>query len=267
MLHYYRIWCLYPRPFRRVFYIFILSFFIALIWTILTTLLFDSDDNEAININGEQPPQIFCFVLSANDRHLTSSPAIIHSWGKRCDRFYFVTRLQNTSAELMTLQKFENITDVTSTSINRITLDVLLYLRNEQLAAQYHWFLRANDDSYVVMPNLRRLVTRLDRRKTNQPLVYAGDVEEMYEKYHFSSTGSVMLFNRKALDHLVITDLEDYDNDLNLQKQRCFSNMIYDHQFIACMRQSDININPVNDNLILSQNLSIYRMDKRLKVK
>jgi hypothetical protein len=160
------------------------------------------------------------------------------------------------------LEKFENITDVTSTSINRLTLDVLSYLRNEQLAAPYQWFLRANDDSYVVVPNLRRLVKRLDR----QPLVYTGDVEQMYEKYHFLSTGSVMLFNRKALDRLIIPDSEDYENDL--QKQKCFSDMIYDHEFITCMKQQDININSVtNDHLILSQNLAIYRMDKRLKVK
>ncbi len=259
MLKYYRSWCLYPRHFRRIFYIFILFYFIGFIWTILPTV---NETNENNNIDEEQPLQIFCFVLSANDRHLTSSPAIIHSWGKRCDRFYFVTRLQNTSVELMMLEKFENITDVTSTSINRLTLDVLSYLRNEQLAAPYQWFLRANDDSYVVVPNLRRLVKRLDR----QPLVYTGDVEQMYEKYHFLSTGSVMLFNRKALDRLIIPDSEDYENDL--QKQKCFSDMIYDHEFITCMKQQDININSVtNDHLILSQNLAIYRMDKRLKVK
>ena len=267
MLNYYRLWCRYPRPIQRLLCIFISSFIIGLIWSILTTLFYNRNDND---VRVEQPPQIFCFALTANDRHLTSSRAIIYSWGKRCDRFYFVTRLQNSSVELMTLQKFENDADITPTTITQTTLDVLLHLRGDQLAAAYHWFLRASDDSYVIMPNLRQLVARLDRREAHRPFVYVGDVEQMYEKYQFSITGSVMLFNRKALERLTTAESDNDENDENnfdTKEQRCLTEMIYDHQFVKCIKQLGIHINPVNDNLILSQNLSTYRMDRRLKVK
>jgi hypothetical protein len=264
MFYYHRSWRCYSGFFRRFLYIFILAFFIGLIWSTFITLLFDRNDND---VERERSPLIFCFVLSANDRHLTSSRAIVYSWGKRCDRFYFVTRLQNTSIELMMLEEFENISDITSTTINQLTLDVLLYLRKQNLASSYHWFLRASDDSYVIIPNLRRLISQLHLIKPTRAFAYVGDVEQMYEKYQISTSGSVMLFNREALDRLVIADLDYYYNKADLEKQKCLVEMTDDHEFVACMKQIDINVNPLNDNLILSQNLSMYKMDKRLKVK
>jgi hypothetical protein len=264
MSFYYRWWRRYSGRLRRFFYTFILSFFIVLIWSTFTTFLFGGDDDD---IDRQKPPLIFCFVMSANNRQLTSSRAILYSWGKRCDRFYFVTRLQNTSVDLMMLERFDDISDITPTTITQQTLDILLYLKTEEFALPYHWFLRASDDSYVIIPNLRRLVTRLHRIENERPFAYVGDVEQMYKKYQIATTGSVMLFNRYALERLILADLEGDLNILDLEKQDCLANMIYDHEFVSCMKQIDININPLNENLILSQNLSLYKMDERFKVK
>ena len=251
MLYYGPSWRRLPKPCHRIFYLIICSFIIGCCWTILTGLLLNIDEEEK-NVDEEESPVIFCFVLSANDRHLTSSRAIIYSWGKRCDRFYFVTRLQNTSVELMMLPQFENLTDITPNTINSITGEVLLYLQGEQLFSSYQWFLRASDDCYVIIPHLCRLITRLNRREMNEPMVYVGDVEEMYEKYGFVSTGSVMIFNRAALNLF--------------HSNPCDEEVIYDHELIECLREIGMRVNPIEENLIYSQNLSIYRMDQRLKV-
>ncbi len=272
MSYYYRSWRRYSRPFYRLLFLFIVSIFIGIIWSIVSTLFFENtNDNNRIdenNVRTRKLPLIFCFVLSANDRHLTSARAIVYSWGKRCDRFYFVTRLQNTSVDLMMLQNFENITDITPTTINDHTVNVLAYLQDKQLFSSYHWFLRASDDSFVIMPNLRRLINQLHRQENTRPLVYVGDVEEMYEKYQIRTSGSVMLFNRNALDRLVIVDESENDaNHSDLDKQPCLTKITYDHEFVTCLKQIGMNINPVNNNLILSQNLSFYKMDKRFKVR
>ncbi|UJR16089.1 hypothetical protein I4U23_003001 [Adineta vaga] len=184
------------------------------------------------DIDEQNSPSIFCFVLSSNDRHLTSSRAIVYSWGKRCDRFYFVTRLQNTSVDLMMIEHFENTSNITPMTITQQTLEVLIYLYEHHPYSSYHWFVRASDDSFVIMPNLRRLINQLHlQQKKNKPIVHVGDVDELYKKRQIKTTGSVMLFNRYALQRL-----------LNIQ------------------------INPINENLILSQNLSFYKMDKQFKV-
>jgi hypothetical protein len=268
MFYYYRSWRRYSKTFSRFIYIFILSILLGLVWSIFHTLLYDGDD-DSINEYVEEVqklPLIFCFVLSASNRHLTSSRAIAYTWGKRCDRFYFVTRLQNTSFDLMMLDEFENITDISSNTINEHTLNVLSYLQNKELFFSYQWFLRATDDSFVVMPNLRRLINQIEITEHDRPLVYVGDVEQMYKKYDISTSGSVMLFNRNALNRFVASPFENDEQNLELENRRCSTKMIYDHELVTCMRRIGININPVNDNLILSQNLSTYRMDKRLKV-
>ncbi len=269
MLYYYRSWRRYSRPFSRFFYIFILALFIGFIWSAYHILLFNEDDTINKNrVEIQKSSLIFCFVLSANKYHLTASRSIVSTWGRRCDRFYFVTRLQNTSAQLMMLENFQDISDVTPTTITSQTFNVLLYLQKEQLFSSYHWFLRASDESYVIIPNLRRLINQLNTEEYNKPLAYVGDVEQMYDKYQISATGSVMLFNRKALNSLIMpADLDNNEHDTDAEKYKCLYTMIYDHEFATCMKGIGINLNPGNENLILSQNLSMYKMDKRLKVK
>jgi hypothetical protein len=230
---------------------------VFLIWSAISILL--NHDND-ISIDPENIPksfQIFCFVLSENNHHLTSSRAIIYSWGKRCDRFYFITRQQNTSVDLMTLERFEKTVNITSTTITQHTLNVLRYLESELLFSSYQWFLRATDDSFVIIPNLRRLIIRLQTEVSDSPIAYVGDVERMHEKYSIRTSGSVMLFNRKTLSRFVSSYIE---------KRRCSLSMIYDHELVACMKQIGVNVNPIDDNLILSLNLSTYTMDKRFKV-
>jgi len=242
----------YSNRYRLFYSIPIFAFIIYLICFI------NSDNAKSIYTEDiSKPPAIFCFVLSANDHHLTSSQAIVYSWGKRCDRFYFVTRLQNTSADLMMLERFEKTIDITPTTITQHTLNVLRYLDNELLFSSYQWFIRATDDSFVIIPNLRRLIAQLQIKKYDSPIAYVGDVERMHEKYNIKTSGSVMLFNRKALDRFVISYIE---------KRRCSFTMIYDHELVACMKQIGINVNPIDDNRILSLQLSTYKMDKRFKV-
>ncbi|CAF0790661.1 unnamed protein product [Adineta steineri] len=270
MLYYNRSWRRYLRPFSRVFYVFILLFCIGIVWLIFTVYLFNRINNhhveQKIDITTRSPSLIFCFVLTENNRHLTSARAIAYSWGKRCDRFYFVTRLLNTSIELMTLEAFENTTDISPTTITQETLNVLLYLQQQYMFAPYHWFLRASDESFVIMPNLRRLINQLNKYENNRPLAYVGDVEELYKKYQIVTSGSVMLFNRITLDRLGrLYNLENLQSKVDKENEKCLNEMIYDHEFVKCMKQYEIIINPINNNLILSQNLSFYKMDKRLK--
>ncbi|CAF1125331.1 unnamed protein product [Adineta ricciae] len=250
----------YSRPIYRLVPLIVLFICVGILWLIVIIILFIRIQ-DANDVQRQGPPVIFCFVLSSNARHLTSSIAIVYSWGKRCDRFYFVTRLQNTSIDLMMLEYFENITDITPLTINQQTLNALIYLQRHSPYSSYHWFLRASDDSFVVMPNLRRLVNQLHKqaKKKKDAIVHVGDVDELYRSHQIKTTGSVMLFNHYALDQLALYE------ETEIEKDKCLSDMMYDHEFVSCMKKFDIKINPVDSNLIRSQNLSFYKMDKQLK--
>lgn len=252
MFYYYRFCRRFSRLFNRLFLVFILLILLNYLWTNL------SHETHQRNIS----PKIFCFVLTENKNHLTLSRSVVYTWGKQCDRFYFITRLLNTSTELMMLPKFENTTDVTERMINRITFDVLLHLRDEIFASSYHWFLRASDTSFVIMPNLRRLLSQLEEQENHRPYIHIGDAEKVFDQHQLPSIGSVMLFNRHALNEMH----SYFSNDRNDDKEHCVGNMIYDHEFIKCLKRVQIQMNSQDENLILSQPLPNYRMDRRLKV-
>lgn len=271
MLHSQRLFRRFSRSFSLYFRIFFLVCVIGLSLSLINSFWpFKLDKHNNIHnseYQDENSPQIFCLVFSNNNRHLKSSRAIVYSWGKRCDRFYFVTRLQNTSIELMMLEYFENTTDVTEATISKYTFDAFSYISNEVVFLPYKWFLRASDDSFVIMPNVRRLVKQLDAQFIYDPVAYVGDVVRMYKKYGIATTGSVMLFNREALYRLVSTNvIKDYDVDIEVERDRCLTSMVYDHEFVDCIEKCGVKVNGINDNLILSQNLSFYKMNKRLKV-
>ena len=267
MLYSYRSWRYSTKYFRALLCLILCSFAVGLAFSILA----GPEDDGSLDGDGLAvqyvSSSIFCFVLTENRRHATSAQAIVRTWGKRCDRFYFITRLQNTSISLMMLEHFENITDITPTTLTRYTLDVLTFLERESTFTAYQWFLRASDESFVILPNLRRLVAQLQAKEYDYPLAYVGDVQDMYDKYQFVTSGSVMLFNRQALNRLVTANSKDSDEDIESAERRCSAMMVYDYEFVVCMKRIGIRVNPVNNNLILSQNLSTYKTDERLKVK
>ena len=263
MLYSYRSWRYSTKCFRALLCLILCSFAIGLAFAILAGPTDDAwmeEDGPAVEYASSA---IFCFVLTENRHHASSAQAIVRTWGKRCDRFYFVTRLQNTSISLMMLEHFENITDITPETITRYTLDVLTFLDSEPTFTSYQWFLRASDESFVIIPNLRRLVAQFQIQQYEYPLAYVGDVQDMHDKYQLATSGSVMLFNRRALRVFVAANSKDSDEDV---ERRCPTTMIYDHEFVVCMKRIGIRVNPVKNNLILSQNLSTYKSDERFKV-
>lgn len=264
MLPCYRLFRRHKRTLSKLIGFLICSLAIVTFWSLLNLQLSDKGRDA---VKTSRSALIFCFVLSINERHV-SARAIVYSWGKQCDRFYFVTRLQNTSIDLMMLENFENTSQITPKTMAKDTVTTLLHLEDNTLFTAYDWFLRGSDESYVIQPNLRRLISLLDTSAYKFPIAYVGDVEKMYKEYQISSTGSAMIFNRQALHRLAkFDDLTDEQGDVDDARQECLNRMTYDHEFVSCMRQMGIRINPADDNLILSQNLSTYKMDERLKVK
>ena len=166
MLYSYRSWRYSTKCFRALLCLILCSFAVGLAFSILA----GPEDDGSLDGDGLAvqyvSSSIFCFVLTENRRHATSAQAIVRTWGKRCDRFYFVTRLQNTSISLMMLEHFENITDITPTTLTRYTLDVLTFLERESTFTAYQWFLRASDESFVIIPNLRRSSLNCKQKST-----------------------------------------------------------------------------------------------------
>ena len=110
---------------------------------------------------------MFCVVLDANNHHFTASSTIVYSWGKRCDRFYFITRLLNVSVGWMMIEQFEKAIDSTLMTITQHKLNVLWYLNNKFLFSSYRWLLPVIDHLFVILSCLRLLIVQLQSKTSN----------------------------------------------------------------------------------------------------
>ncbi|KAI6179119.1 hypothetical protein M3Y98_00576200 [Aphelenchoides besseyi] len=98
-------------------------------------------------------PSIFCLIHTTASAHNTRLATILETWAKRCDE-----KLVFTDAPLHidvphVYFPFMNTRDHSWEKIRRVFRYVYETTNN-----QYDWYLRADDDSYVVMDNARQLV-------------------------------------------------------------------------------------------------------------
>jgi hypothetical protein len=96
--------------------------------------------------------RVFCFVLTAPKYFDTRARAVNSTWGRRCDGLFFITESSNDSQGLP-IAPIANITP----GYEHLTQKTVLAL---QYAYEYHfnnfdWFVKADDDTYIFMENLK----------------------------------------------------------------------------------------------------------------
>lgn len=111
--------------------------------------------------------KILCYILTVSKFHTTRCKAVKMTWGKRCDRLIFASdvddvelgavRIQNTKHDYLNLWEK-----------HRQTLKYIY----ETYRDEYDWFVKADDDSYLIVENLRALIATpvLSRIEKHIPL-------------------------------------------------------------------------------------------------
>jgi len=110
--------------------------------------------------------RVFCFVLTAPIYFDTRARAVNSTWGRRCDGLFFVTELSNDTLDL----PIAPIANITS-GYEHLTYKVVSAL---QYAFEYHfdnfdWFVKADDDTYIFMENLKAFLREQD---TSEPVTF-----------------------------------------------------------------------------------------------
>ena len=136
-------------------------------------------------------PRILCFVMTHSESHLTKVRAVLDTWGKRCDRLVVasnVTDFELGTIALKTPATYELLWD---------RLNETLHFIWEKYQHENHdWYLKADDDSYVIMENLLHFVSEKEPQKSavkdgvhsQPPLIFGyplptnrwGDISKLY---------------------------------------------------------------------------------------
>ncbi|CAF0956706.1 unnamed protein product [Adineta steineri] len=169
--------------------------------------------------------RLFCFVLTNQDNLEDRARAAYETWGHRCGRFVLITRLNssrsytiyeneniNIKHDQLPIQYIPTLPNETYSHLPDKVREILLFLN--KYYPNYDWYLKADDDTYVIIENLLRfLISTIKRRP--KPVLYGYRFREDY----YVSGGSGYVLTRKGLDLF-----GSYMND-NLLYARCNSTM------------------------------------------
>ncbi|XP_004534047.1 glycoprotein-N-acetylgalactosamine 3-beta-galactosyltransferase 1 [Ceratitis capitata] len=98
--------------------------------------------------------RVLCMVLTSPDQHASHAKHVKATWGKRCTRLIFLS--SEADEELGAVAVVEREADNYDDLWNK-TREGFRYAY-EQYYDDYDWFVKADDDTYMVMENLRYML-------------------------------------------------------------------------------------------------------------
>ena len=137
----------------------------SLISTIALIYIFDNWKLWSISHsvqNWLRSPRILCFVATYQKNHAKNVRAIKDTWGSRCDILYFASSVTDPSLPSFTV----NCTKHDHDHLWCKTQKGIIY-GVDTYRDGWDWMLKADDDTYVIMDNLKYLLSQHD---PNEPI-------------------------------------------------------------------------------------------------
>jgi glycoprotein-N-acetylgalactosamine 3-beta-galactosyltransferase len=109
---------------------------------------------------GPNGPRILCVVLTYPKNYKTKAKAVAETWGPRCDKFYFATGANKSETPQEIADKMNFIYLNASNNYNELSgkMFKLFNYVYDNLLDEFDWFLKADDDTYAIIENLKYLL-------------------------------------------------------------------------------------------------------------
>lgn len=136
--------------------------------------------------------RVLCWVMTSPDNHKTRATLVQETWGKRCDKLLFVSEREDKSLTNLTFLEVsvehgrEHLTAKTMSAFDHIY---------EKHIDEADWFIKADDDTYIVVENLRYF---LSSQNTNEPIYFGHHFKTIVKQGYFSGGGGYVL-SKEAL--------------------------------------------------------------------
>ncbi|XP_048760150.2 glycoprotein-N-acetylgalactosamine 3-beta-galactosyltransferase 1-like isoform X2 [Ostrea edulis] len=152
-----------------------------------------SDVNEDVAIDVKKKVRVLCWVMTAPKNLDKKATAVKNTWGKRCNKVIFFSSVTNTSFPTVGLQVSEGREHLTGKTIQAFKYCYEHY-RN-----QFDWFLKADDDTFIIVENLRYFLSH----HSSKSLVFFGHKFKPIIKQGYFSGGAGYVLSRASLDKFV----------------------------------------------------------------
>ena len=155
--------------------------------------------------NSPRVKHIFCFVTSEENSLNTKAKLMYESWVSKCDNHVFISTIPRhfyIPNRKITHQAFEIFYDsnmkllqpenYTEDKYNKLTDKIYLTLLHiYKHYNDYDYYLKADDDTYIFINNLRSFLK--NKNSSNTPLTYGYNYKQFVDKgYHSGGAGYVL---------------------------------------------------------------------------
>lgn len=142
--------------------------------------------------------RILCFVLTHPPNHGTKATAVKETWGKRCNKLLFVSTDLAPDLDVVLVNVTEErqfLWGKTKSGLQQIY---------ESYGNDYDWFLKADDDTWMFLENLRFF---LYEYSPEMPIYFGCKLKPYVAQGYMSGSGYVM--SREALRRFNVDALTD----------------------------------------------------------
>jgi glycoprotein-N-acetylgalactosamine 3-beta-galactosyltransferase len=166
---------------------------LANIQVVATTAAASSSSSFEANHNAPTP-KILCFIMTTFENHDTRLGGVHSTWGRRCDKLVIISNQTDARFPdtVVTLDRGGQGRHGSQSSSYRnlwLKLNETMHYLYENYGQEYHWFLKADDDTYIIMENLKAFLMlehQQQQQQQQQPLIYG-------RKYSWVTFGDLKL--------------------------------------------------------------------------
>ncbi|ODM90149.1 Glycoprotein-N-acetylgalactosamine 3-beta-galactosyltransferase 1, partial [Orchesella cincta] len=138
------------------------------------------------------PIKILCYILLASSKVRTGL-LIKQTWGSHCDKLLFFGGYQYPELPVTFINATEGYENLWGKA-----KAALLYLSGNSYFKEYQYFLKADDDTFVIMENLRHFIKN-STPSLNKPVWFGFKLKHKRMQQGYMSGGAGYVFNYAAL--------------------------------------------------------------------